>query len=413
MRYRSGAVRGTALAAVVLLSVGVGGCSGASLGGKDGASVGQELRIGLILPRSGPYKAIGDDMLRGWQLYLATHGDKLGGRPVKVIEVDEGNGGEPARAAAAKLLQQDRVVAVVGGGTADTVQTLNPMLLQAKVPMVGIGGRPSTINDVSFVWHTSWMSQETGAAVADHVRTTVDGPVYVVGPDYLGGREQIGGFVDRFRAGGGKLANEGGEPTWTRWAPTPETNFEPVLTSIRRSGAKAIYAFYAGRPAVEFVKQRKQFGVNLPLYGAGFLTEGAVLAAQGPAAEGVFTCMNYVADLSNAANQEFVRAHKERFGGAAPTVYAVTAWDAALVLDRATAMAAGAPAVAGGNEAGGLTSASLNAAISQVGEIRSPRGDWRFGPRHTPVQRWYLRQVRGDGRNLANVLVKELGTLGT
>jgi len=398
------------------VTVVVAGCSGASLGGKTGDSAGQELPIGLILPKSGPFKSIGDDMLRGWQLYLATHGEKLGGRTVKVVDADEGNGGEPARAAATKLLQQDRVVALVGGGTAETVQTLNPLLLQAKVPMVGIGGRPSTVDDPAYLWHTSWMSQETGAAVADYVRTTVNGPVYVLGPKYVGGADQIGGFVKQFVAGGGTLANEGGQPTWTAWAPQPETNFEPVLTKIRQSGAKAVYAFYAGTSAVDFVKQYKQFGVDLPLYGAGFLTEGAVLAAQGPAAEGIYTCMNYAASLDNPANREFVRAYKDRYAGAAPTVYAVTAWDAALVLDRAitAALSKDKPAAAGGNEAGGLTSAALNQAISQVGEILSPRGGWRFGPRnHTPVQRWYLRQVRSDGQNLTNIVVQDLIILGS
>ena len=57
------------------------------------------------------------------------------------------------------------------------------------------------------------------------------------------------------------------------------TNFQPYLARIQRSGARAVYCFYAGAEAVAFVKQYRQFGLagRIPLYCSGFVTEGGVL----------------------------------------------------------------------------------------------------------------------------------------
>jgi branched-chain amino acid transport system substrate-binding protein len=58
-----------------------------------------------------------------------------------------------------------------------------------------------------------------------------------------------------------------------------------------------------------------------------------------------------------------------------------------------------------------LSPQSINAAIGQIGEIDSPRGTWQFNQNRTPLQTWYLRQVRPDGAVLSNVLLSDLATL--
>lgn len=393
--------RRTLLAALTALALtGGAGCAGSSLDDTPTISDGT-IRIGLLWPQSGPYKAIGDDLARGWQLYLDSHGGRLGGHQVTVVTADEAEGKQSAQTAVKKLLDQDKVMVLAGTATADSVETIKTVVTERKVPLVGTGGRPSTLDDVSYIWHTSWLSRETGQAIAEHVRTTVNGPVYVIGPDYQGGWDQIGGFVDSFTAGGGKLANATGKPTWVPWPKTE--NFLPYLNEITGSGAKAVYTFYAGAPAVAFVKQYESAGLKgkIPLYGAGFLTEGAVLAAEGPAADGVQTVLNYAANLDNPANRAFAPAFQQKYQ-ATPNIYTVTGYDAAQVLDLAITAAGKNP-----------TSESINAAIGKLGAIDSPRGQWRFGKNHSPIQPWYLREVQNDGRARANVVVKNLTTLGS
>ncbi|MGY0231488.1 ABC transporter substrate-binding protein [Longispora urticae] len=376
------------------------GCSGSSLGG-GAAERSSTVKIGLLVSQSGVYKSVGDDMRNGFQLYLALNGGKLGGHPVEVVTADEGDGADTARPAAERLIKQDKVLALAGVVGAGSVAAVKPLLDANKVPLVGANGRPTKLADPAWVWHTSYISTEPGLVMGEYVHKAVDGPVYVIGPDYQGGWDEIGGFVEAYTKAGGKLANPDGKPVYT---PFPGTkNFQPYLAAIAESGAKAVYTFYAGGAAVDFVKQYQQFGLagKVPLYAAGFLTEGGVLTAQGDAAANIYNSLNYSPDLDNPANRTFTSEYQKKYGGQ-PTTFAMATYDAAAVLDKAIAAA--------GKD---LTSQTLNAAIGKVGQINSPRGPWQFDAAgHTPVQKWYLRQVRKDGATLSNVLVQELATVG-
>ncbi|MEV5766089.1 ABC transporter substrate-binding protein [Micromonospora sp. NPDC052213] len=398
---RSRLCRGVAAAATVGLLITGAACSSTA----DAGAV----RVGLLVSLSGTYATVGEDMQRGFRLYLDTHDSTLGGRKVDLIVADEGDGPATAVPAAQKLLERDRVVALtglVGGATVDKVQALTT---ERKIPLLGANARPAFApvggkpRDLAYTWHTSYNSDEPGIAIAEYVKAQVGaGTVYAIGPDYQGGYDELRGFTDTFTRLGGKLANPDGKALFTPF-PTTE-NFLPYLNQAAKTKPKAVYAFYAGAAAVAFVKQYAQSDLaDVPLYAAGFLTEGSVLTAQGPAATGIRNVLNYSPTLGNQANQEFVAAWSAAGHPGQPTTFAMASYDAAAVLDRALAAVDGE-----------VTGEKLNAAIGQVGRVVSPRGDWQFHPsEHRPVQRWYLREVKTDGPVLSNVLVQDLTTLPT
>lgn len=391
-RARRGLAGGLALP--LLLAA---GCAG-DAGGADGAD--ETVTIGFIAGLSGIYQTVGEDMVDGFELYLELNDGRLGGRTAQLEIADEG-AGELALPAAERLIRQDRVdvlAGIVGGGSYAAVA---PLAAEHEVPLVGANGRPNLAPDqVEWLWHTSFISDEPGQAIAPYVYENVAGPVYAIGPDYQGGHDELRGFVDAFTGLGGELANPDGQ---TRWTPFPDTtDFIPYFNEIAQTDAAAVYTFYAGAAAIDFVTQYAQSEIaDLPLYGA-FLTEGAILAAQGEAAEGIWNVLNYSPDLDNAANREFVAEWSARHDRT-PTTFAMASWDAALVLDRAIAAIDGE-----------VTPAGINEAIGGLGQIDSPRGPWQFsGQTHAPIQRWYLRVVARDGSELTNVLVEDLATVGT
>ncbi|MEV7521489.1 ABC transporter substrate-binding protein [Streptomyces sp. NPDC091371] len=367
-------------------------CGGASLG-SGGDAHGGPVKIGLLVPRSGTYKALGDDMKQGFELYLAQHGGKLGGREVEIVVADEGETADSGKAAAEKLVKQDRVLAVSGVVSSATINGVKDLFESNKVPLVGSNASPTTLTGTEYIWRTSYVNDEPGKALGKHVAEKAGGPVFLIAAGYQAGKDEVEGFKSTFLPAGGTLA---GEEVYT---PFPGTkNFQPYLAQIEKSGAKAVFCFYAGGAAVDFVKQYRDFGLagRIPLYAPGFLTEGGVLAGQGEAATGILTSLNYSADLDNPANKKFAPAYTAAHG-TPPTTYAMASWDAAQVLDRAIA-AAGAT----------VTSQSVNAAIAGLGDIDSPRGTWRFNGGGTPVQPWYLREVKQG----ANTVSSELGRLG-
>ncbi|MFF5207143.1 ABC transporter substrate-binding protein [Streptosporangium sp. NPDC000396] len=382
--------RGLAGLLTVISAAAAAGC------GSGGAGSGG-VKIGFVASLSGTYQAAGEDMRDGFQLYLDTHGGKFGGRKVTLAVADEGDGPATALPAATRLVKQERVAALAGVVASGAYQAISALTVENKIPLIGSNGRPP-VKDTSWLWHTSFISDEPGAAIAPYVKEKAGGPVWAIGPDYQGGHDQLGGFTDVFTRLGGRLANPDGKPTWTPFPAT--TNFLPYFTQIKNSGAKAVYAFYAGKSAIDFVTQYAQSDIkDLPLYGA-FLTEG-VLKAQGASAEGVWNVLNYSPDLDNPANRAFAAAWSERHDRP-PTTQAMASYDAAAVLDAAIAKVQGE-----------VTPQKINQAIGELGQIDSPRGPWKFSSKtHSPIQRWYLRVARRDGTQLSNRVVQDLAVVG-
>jgi branched-chain amino acid transport system substrate-binding protein len=387
--------RRRAVLAATVAALTLSACGGGSLGGEKAANDGP-VKIGLLVPQSGVYKSLGDDMKAGFEVYLEEHGNKLGGREVQVVLADEGETADSGKSSAEKLIKQDNVLAVTGVVSSAVLNGIVDLVEGDGVPLVGSNASPTTLTDVEYIWRTSYVNDEPGKALGAYVADKVDGPVYLLAADYQAGKDEVSGFKETFEPAGGKVADE----VYTPFPGT--TNFQPFLANLQKSGAKAVFTFYAGGAAVDFVKQYDQFGLHdkVEHYSPGFLTEGGVLKAQGDAAVGTLTAMNYSADLDNEVNKKFVEAYKAKTD-MLPTTYAMASYDAAQVLDKAIEAA--------GDD---LTRDSLNEAIGKVGKIDSPRGQWEFNDNGTPRQMWYLREVKKDGDGYVNAVVTELTELG-
>ncbi|MDG4790847.1 ABC transporter substrate-binding protein [Micromonospora sp. WMMD1102] len=375
-------------------------------GGSDGLETEEPLsdepvRIGMIIAQSGVYKPIGDEMLRGFQLYLDLNDQRLGGHPVDLVVADEGETPESGRAALDQLVKQ-RVLALTGVVNSAVLLGLRDAVEQAKIPLIASNASPSTLQSVVYIWRTSYINDEPGRALAPYVKNAVgaNGRVAIIGPDYDAGRDSVQGFRQSFGESDDRIADP---VIWTKYFPgKPDRNaFAPHINQLVSRDPDAIYCFFSGESAVEFLKKLRLAGYRGRIYAPGFLTEGSVLdQLRRPEAEGIVTSLNYSADLNNAANRRFASAFRKAHGST-PTTYAMASYDAAQVLDKGIR-------IAGAD----LNPLQLNLALGRVGQIDSPRGLWQFNQPRTPQQKWYLREVKPDGQVLSNVLINELATLG-
>jgi branched-chain amino acid transport system substrate-binding protein len=380
-----------AVAAVSLLPA----CGGSALSADSGSATAKAVTIGLLVPKSGVYAPLGTDMEKGFKLYLKEHGNKLGGKNVTVKLVDEGGGPETGVPAGQALAQDDSVNAVVGVVNSAIALGLKDSFKEAKKPLIIANAGANAITGKAsseYVWRTSFANSEVAGAMGKHVADEVKGGgVFLIGPDYAAGKEFLGGFQKTFQAAGGKVVGQ----AMTPFGKT--TNFQPYLAAIRSSGAKSVFAFYSGAEAVAFVKQYQELGLHgkVPLYACGFLTEGAMLTAQGDAATGIQTSLHYSSELDNPRNKEFVAAYTQAYG-ATPTTFAVAAYDAAAVLDKALVS--------------GTSGAQIVQGLKNVKTVDSPRGSWSFSDKHGPLQTYYLRTVTKKGDHLVNAVNRELTT---
>jgi branched-chain amino acid transport system substrate-binding protein len=362
----------------------------------------EPIRIGLIAPQAGGNKAIGDELVRGFQLFLQLSNQRLGGHPVDLSLIDEGNGARAAVAAVNGALKQG-VLALTGVVDSDVMLGIRDLVERARVPLVGSNASPSTLQSVVYIWRTSYVSDEPGRALGPYVaqHVSANGEVAIVAPDYAAGRDAVEGFRQNF-GGRGVQDPRIGEPViWTQYTTSPAKNaYAEIVRTLRERNPEALYCFFAGAAAIAFIQQLREAGYRNQIYAPGFLTEGNVLKELGDDALGIRTALNYSADLNNAANRRFATAYRKAHG-TSPTTYAMASYDAAQVLDKAIRLAGDRP-----------TPQDVNLALGKVGQIDSPRGPWQFNQPRTPQQKWYLREVRRDGQVLANMLMNELATLG-
>jgi branched-chain amino acid transport system substrate-binding protein len=383
-------------AAATLPALAACGSSVGSGTGQGGGQGGGTVRVGLVVPQSGVYAALGTDMQRGWQLWLDGNGNKFGDYTVDTVVADEGESPQTGVPAVQRVLQSDGVDVVVGLVNSATALGVRDLLTESRKLLVvtnaGAEGLTAT-NRTPYIWRTSFTNGQVAAAMGTHLAESgFSEGVYAIAPDYAAGTEVIAGFRRAFETGGGRVVGEAKPPFGTT------SDYQPFLTAIQNSGARATFCFFSGAEAITFVRQYTQFGLSstIPLYGSGFLTEGSVLEQQGAAALGVQTTLHYSDQLDNPANAAFVEAYTAAHGES-PSCFAVQTWDAANVLNRAL------------RSTTALDGDALATALGGVGSIGdSPRGPWTF-QNQTPRQTMYLRRVEDVRGTLVNAVVQDLG----
>lgn len=378
----------------------VAGCGGSSsLGHGNGAgSTSGTIKVGFLATLSGTEAPSGQDMLKGFKLYLAEHGNKLGGRPVKLVVADGGGGPATGLAAAQKLIRQDHVNIIAGVTISPVALAIRDLVTSSKVPLVisNAGANALTTTRKSpYVWRVSFANCQPDFAMGPYVHSAVgSGGVYVIGRDDAAGHEHTDGFVTSFKKDGGKIVGSAFPPFGTT------QNYQPFLSRIQQSGAKAVYAFFAGGEAVTFVKQYAQFGLKgkIPLYASGYLTaDGHVVNAQGDAAVGIETSLNYSPQLDNPENKKFVADYQKQ-NSSLPNLYAAQSWDAAALIDKGLQQTKG--------DAG---ADKLTAAWGKVGVLNSPRGEVTLDANHNAVQHWYVLKADKTSSGYGNTVQKDLG----
>src|SRR5438067_2287850 len=109
-----------------------------TFGGSSPSLAADSVKIGLVLPMSGPFAAYGKQIEHGVKLYLATNGDTFGGRKVELIVKDDspGTSGDVSKRLAQELVVNDKVDILAGFGLTPAGLAVAPVSAEAKKPMV-------------------------------------------------------------------------------------------------------------------------------------------------------------------------------------------------------------------------------------------------------------------------------------
>ena len=365
----------------------------AARAGAQGAPV----KIGILLPYTGVYAVLGESITQGMELVFARENWTVAGRKIEVVKEDDESKVPVGIRKTEKLIDSDKVDILTGpvhsgvlAGIRDKVHNNKAILIVSNAGADEISrGRCS-----KWIFRTSFSNWQPCQPMGGWVAKNISKEVFQIAPNYQAGKDMMAAFRETFLPAGGKVLAED-------YPKFGETDYAPYLTKIKQSGAKAVFAFFSGSDAVNFVKQYDQFGLkqSIKLTGAGFLTEPDVLPAQGSSALGTITGHFYTPLLDNPTNQRFVKEFRDKFGGKMPDGFACQGYDTAEVIVRAL------KAVNGNTQ----DKDKLVEVIGKI-EFESPRGHFRFDPKtQNVIQPFiYIREVKETAGGINNVPIDKI-----
>jgi branched-chain amino acid transport system substrate-binding protein len=353
-----------------------------------------KLKVGFMLPYTGTFAALGTAIENGFRLYAEENGGKVGGREIEFVKVDDESDPSKATDNVNKLIKRDNVDVIVGTvhsgvamAMAKAAKESNTMLIVPNAGADAVTGpmcAPNIFRTSFSNWQPAYAMGLVAAEKQKH-KTAV-----TLTWKYAAGDESVRGFKEAFESKGGKVLKELN-------VPFPNVEFQALLTEIAATKPDAVYVFFAGGGAVKFVKDYAAAGLKdkIPLYGAGFLTDGT-LEAQGDAANGLLTTLHYADDLPLPKDRSFRTAYAKTFK-LQPDVYAVQGYDAAQLL--ATGLKAAN---------GDFAKRDVVIKAMETAKIDSPRGTFTMSKSHNPVQDIYLRKVDKKMNQSIGVAAKAL-----
>ncbi|MGH6627075.1 MAG: ABC transporter substrate-binding protein [Burkholderiaceae bacterium] len=352
-----------------------------------------KIKVGLMLPYTGTFAQLGVAIENGFKLFVQEQGGALAGKKIEFFKVDDES--EPSKGIenANKLVQRDKVDVLIGTvhsgvamGMAKVAKDNNTLLIIPNAGADAITG-PLCAPNIFRTSFTNWQpAYAMGLVAAERKHKSA----VTITWKYAAGEESIKGFKEGFEAKGGKVVKE-------LSLPFPTVEFQALLAEIAAAKPDAVYTFFAGAGAVKFVKDYAAAGLKdkIPLYGAGFLTDGT-LEAQGDAASGLLTTLHYADSLDTPKDRSFRLSYAKSYK-LQPDVYAVQGYDAAQML-------------AAGLKAAGGDIGKREAVIKgmEQAKIDSPRGSFTLSKAHNPVQDIYLRKVENKENKMVGIAAKGL-----
>ena len=356
-------------------------------------AVSDKVKVGLMLPYTGTYAALGTAMTNGFKQYVEENGGKLGGREVEYAVVDDESNPAKATENAKKLVSREKVDVLVGTAHSGVALAMAKVARDSKTIMIvsNAGANDLTGSLCSpYIFRSSFSAWQPSYAMGEALAKKGLKNIATVTWKYSFGEESVAGFKEAFEKGGGKVVKE-------MTLPFPNVEFQPFLTEIASLKPDAVFVFFAGAGAAKFVSDYAAAGLksSIPLYGPGFLTDGT-LEAQGEAAQGMLTTLHYADELGTERDKSF-RVNYAKNYKLQPDVYAVQGYDAAQMLS------------VGLKAAGGdIAKKDVFRTAIEKATIASPRGDVTLSKAHNPVQDIYLRKVDGKENKKIGIAVKGL-----
>ncbi len=283
------------------------------------------VKIGLILPMTGPFASTGRQITAACKLFMQTHGDSVAGRKVELIVKDDtGLAPETTKRIAQEMVVQDKITFLAGFGLTPLAFAAAPVATEAKVPMIVMAAGTEVIPQRSpFIVRSGFTLPQNTAPIAMWAAKNNLKRVFSLVTDYAPGHDSEKTFVNRFKQEGGTII----EAVRT---PLRNPDYAPFLQRAKDSKADALFVFVPSGEGLALMKQFEERGLKqagMKMIGPGDVVDDDILVSIGAPAVGVITSMHYSAAHDSPENKAYVAAMTKANPGMRPNFHSVGGWD--------------------------------------------------------------------------------------
>ncbi|MFL6824409.1 MAG: ABC transporter substrate-binding protein [Xanthobacteraceae bacterium] len=246
--------------------------------------VSAQVKLGAVLSVTGPASFLGDPEKKTLEMYVDEINAKGGvnGQKLQLVVYDDGADANAARTFATRLIEEDKIIAMVGGTTTGATLAMIPVFEEAQIPLISLAGAVQIIDPVrKWVFktpHTDKMACEK--IFADLKQRNLTSVALISGTDAFGKsmRDQCVAVAPQAAI---TIAHE------ESYGPR-DSDMTPQLTNIK--GKPAVQAVinpgFGQGPAI-VTRNYRQLGIALPLYQSHGVASKQFIELAGPAADGV------------------------------------------------------------------------------------------------------------------------------
>ncbi|HEV2677376.1 MAG TPA: ABC transporter substrate-binding protein [Aliidongia sp.] len=269
------------------------------------------LRIGVPTDLSGPYATLGEEVMRAVRFATdeanAQHG--IAGHMVEFKSYDTEAKPDLARRQSEKLVSEGYTIltGTIASGEGLAIAPLMDRWGSIYISTINKADELTGANCVPRVFRVNTQSAMDAATVKPWLAQRKEKKWAVVAADIAWGRGS-GDLFDKAAKGMGK------EMVADLYTPADVNDFAPYIEQIKKSGAEGVWVVLAGRDAINFAQQAKQFGLtsSVTVAGVSFTTDGTVKTL-GDAAQGIYGIINYSSTLDTPENKTFVKAWTAKY----------------------------------------------------------------------------------------------------
>ena len=317
---------------VLILSVALvlstlSGCGGSGDKGTDSSDV---IKIGVFEPMTGANAAGGEMTVEGIELAHAKVSEVLG-KKVELVILDNKSEKVDAANAVSRLIDKDKVVAIIGSYGSSLSMAAGDIVKNAKVPAVGCSPtNPLVTLGNDYYFRVCFIDPFQGTVMANYafneLRAKKAAIIQDVQQDYSIGLSKY--FVDAFV----KLTGDASSIVATTSYNTGDQDFSAQLTNVKALNPDVIFAPGNYGESALLIKQARDLGIDIPILGGDTWEAPEFLSIGGSAVEGAVYSTHFTAESPvTAASEEFLKEYKAKFNKDA-NAFAALGYDAYMVI---------------------------------------------------------------------------------